>query len=71
MEYDEVDIENTERAYGNEVYAELAKTKLSYVAPSLEAPGLQDEIVLLKGPDKGRKGVVLWISKGEIKVEKG
>ena len=65
LEYDEVDIENTEAAYGNEVYAELAKSKLSYVAPSLEAPGLQDEIVLLKGPDKGRKGTVLWISKGE------
>ena len=65
LEYDEVDIENTEAAYGNEVYAELAKSKLNYVAPSLEAPGLQDEIVLLKGPDKGRKGTVLWISKGE------
>ena len=65
LEYDEVDVENTEAAYGNEVYAELAKSKLNYVAPSLEAPGLQDEIVLLKGPDKGRKGTVLWISKGE------
>ena len=65
LEYDEVDFENTEAAYRNPVYAELAKTKLNYVAPSLEAPGLQDEIILLKGPDKGRKGTVLWISKGE------
>ena len=64
LEYDEVDYENTEAAYRNPVYAELAKTKLNYVAPSLEAPGLQDEIILLKGPDKGRKGTVLWISKG-------
>lgn len=63
--YDKFDRENTEAAYGNQVYAELAKTKLSYVAPSLEAPGLQDDVVLLKGPDKGRTGKVLWISKGE------
>jgi hypothetical protein len=39
--------------------------KLSYIAPSIEAPSLQDEVVLLKGPDKGRKGVVLWIAKGD------
>ena len=64
LEYDEVDFENTEIAYRNPEYAELSKTKLNYVAPSLEAPGLQDDIVLLKGPDKGRKGTVLWISKG-------
>ena len=38
--------------------------KLSYIAPSIEAPGLQDDIILLKGPDKGREGQVLWISKG-------
>lgn len=65
LEYDEVDFENTEIAYRNPVYAELSKMKLNYVAPSLDAPGLQDEIILLKGPDKGRKGTVLWISKGE------
>ena len=34
-------------------------------APSIEAPRLQDEVILLKGPDKGRCGSVLWISKGE------
>ena len=39
-------------------------SKLSFIAPSIEAPGLTDEIVLLRGPDKGRKGTVLWISKG-------
>lgn len=39
-------------------------SKLSYIAPSIEAPGLTDEILLLRGPDKGRKGTVLWISKG-------
>lgn len=43
----------------------LKDGKLNYIAPSIEAPGLQDEIILLKGPDKGRKGQVLWISKGD------
>ena len=55
--------------------------QLSYIAPSIEAPGLQDEVVLLKGPDKGRVGVVLWIFKDEatannvpqivVKLDKG
>jgi hypothetical protein len=51
--------------------------QLNYIAPSIEAPGLEDEVVLLKGPDKGRKGVVLWIFKDEtlsnniiVKLEK-
>ena len=39
-------------------------SKLSYIAPSIEAPSLQDEVIMLKGPDKGRKGTVLWIAKG-------
>lgn len=43
----------------------LKDGKLNYIAPSIEAPGLQDEIILLRGPDKGRKGQVLWISKGD------
>lgn len=42
-----------------------ASQQLNYIAPSIEAPGLQDEVVLLRGPDKGRKGIVLWIFKDE------
>jgi len=33
-------------------------SKLSFIAPSIEAPSLQDEIILLKGPDKGKTGIV-------------
>lgn len=36
----------------------------SYIAPGIESPGINDEVVVLKGPDKGRRGTVLWISKG-------
>jgi solute carrier family 25 (mitochondrial S-adenosylmethionine transporter), member 26 len=36
----------------------------SYIAPGIESPGINDEVVVLKGPDKGRTGTVLWISKG-------
>lgn len=39
-------------------------SKLSYIAPSIEAPSLQDEVVMLIGPDKGKIGTVLWITKG-------
>jgi hypothetical protein len=31
----------------------------------IDAPGISDSIVLLKGPDKARKGTVLWVSKGK------
>jgi hypothetical protein len=34
-------------------------SKLSFIAPSIEAPSLQDEIILLKGPDKGKIGIAL------------
>lgn len=43
----------------------VAASKLSYIAPSIEAPALEDEVVMLKGPDKGRVGTVLWIAKGD------
>jgi hypothetical protein len=33
--------------------------KLNYVAPSIEAPGIQDNIVVVKGPDEGREGGVM------------
>jgi solute carrier family 25 S-adenosylmethionine transporter 26 len=36
----------------------------SYIAPGIESPGINDEVVVLTGPDKGRTGYVLWISKG-------
>jgi len=51
--------------YGPDYFDDLSSMRLSYVAPSIEAPGLQDDVVLLKGPDKARKGVVLWVFKGE------
>jgi hypothetical protein len=68
VEYDKDQKENTDKstyAYSDGNYDAMSRTKLSYVAPSIEAPGLEDDIVLVKGPDKGRKGQVLWISKGE------
>ena len=51
-------------SYSSYGYEELS-SKLSYIAPSIEAPGLQDDVVLVQGPDKGRKGTVLWIGKGQ------
>lgn len=36
----------------------------SYIAPGIEAPAISDKVVVLIGPDKGRTGSVLWISKG-------
>jgi solute carrier family 25 S-adenosylmethionine transporter 26 len=36
----------------------------SYIAPGIDAPAINDEVVVLNGPDKGRTGSVLWISKG-------
>lgn len=70
VEYERDRVENTEKEYAKE-FAQFnmpSGDKLNYVAPSIEAPGLQDDIVLLKGPDKGRLGKVLWISKG-VSVE--
>lgn len=46
-------------------YEETLDSKLGYIAPGIDAPGIRDNIVLLQGPDKGRKGTVLWITKGE------
>lgn len=63
-QYDADRSENTDSYYGNK-YDELSQSQFSFIAPSIEAPGLQDEIVLTKGPDKGRVGTMLWISKGE------
>ena len=54
--YEEDDEENTEafaRKFGMD-FDDVSNLKLSYIAPSIEAPRLQDEVVLLKGPDKGR-----------------
>ena len=58
--------------------ASSGSSQLNYIAPSIEAPGLQDEVVLLKGPDKGRIGIVLWIFKDDkfsnnivVKLDKG
>lgn len=50
--------------YGSK-YDQAVGSKLNYIAPSIEAPTLQDDIVMIKGPDKGRNGVVLWIAKGD------
>ena len=54
--YEEDDEENTEayaKRYGMD-FDDVSNLKLSYIAPSIEAPRLQDEVILLKGPDKGR-----------------
>lgn len=66
VEYERDRIENTEKEYAKELaqFSLQSGDKLNYVAPSIEAPGLKDDIILLKGPDKGREGKVLWISKG-------
>ena len=70
--YDRDDPSNTEQAkkaflkgLQDGAYRGPSSAALQYIAPSIEAPRLQDEIVLLKGPDKGQRGQVLWISKGE------
>ena len=71
-EYDDDLVENTDvtikdKDKDDAQYAASVSSEskmLNYVAPSIDAPALQDQIVLLKGPDKGREGVVLWISKG-------
>ena len=67
IEYDDEQLFKSTGGAGFESndYDELAGgTTLNYVAPSIEAAGLEDEVVLLQGGDKGQTGIVLWISKG-------
>lgn len=80
LDYDGLDEKNTDSYYGSSSDSTLQNgfARLNYIAPSIEAPGLQDEVVLLKGPDKGRTGVVLWIFKDAkfsnnivVKLDKG
>ena len=81
LDYDGIDEKNTDSYYGSSSDSTLQNgfaARLNYIAPSIEAPGLQDEVVLLKGPDEGRKGVVLWIFKDAkfsnnivVKLDKG
>jgi len=74
--YEDVERANTEAGFLKSYFSdqtggqkllgmEMKQGGMSYIAPSIEAPGLQDEVVLLKGPDKGRTGIVLWITKGD------
>lgn len=75
----EGNMENTDAYYDRQSnMLSYTNPTLNFIAPSIEAPGLQDEVVLLKGPDKGRIGVVLWIFKDEkfsnnivVKLNKG
>lgn len=65
VKYDGVDLYDEGESRKMLLENSLDSSKLNYIAPSIEAPSLQDEVILLKGPDKGRIGTVLWIAKGK------
>ncbi|CAK0865562.1 unnamed protein product, partial [Prorocentrum cordatum] len=44
-------------------YQNIDDSRLVYVPPVLEQPRIRDEVLVTRGPDKGKIGQVIWLGK--------